>query len=102
VTKALVEIAKTVIQSEADSIVKLKDRVDQNFRRVLENNTNISVLSIGEVMTIQCQSIEAEKPAMAAVEMMDEHSLNSLPVVNTNNKIVGAINMHTLMQAKIV
>jgi len=29
VTKALVEIAKTVIQSE--SILKLKDRVDQNF-----------------------------------------------------------------------
>lgn len=28
-TKALVEIAKTVIQSE--SILKLKDRVDQNF-----------------------------------------------------------------------
>jgi len=46
VTKALVEIAKTVIQSEADSILKLKDRVDQSF--------------------------------------------------------VGAINMHTLMQAKIV
>ena len=30
-TKALVEIAKTVIQSEADSILKLKDRADQNF-----------------------------------------------------------------------
>jgi len=31
VTKALVEIAKTVIQSESESILKLKDRVDQNF-----------------------------------------------------------------------
>ena len=30
-TKSLVEIAKTVIQLEADSILKLKDRVDQNF-----------------------------------------------------------------------
>jgi hypothetical protein len=31
VTKALVEIAKTVIQLEADSILKLKDRIDQSF-----------------------------------------------------------------------
>ena len=90
-----------VLIAESDNTL-LGIFTDGDLRRVLENNTNISVLSIGEVMTIQCQSIEAEKPAMAAVEMMDEHSLNSLPVVNTNNKIVGAINMHTLMQAKIV
>jgi|GEM_PF-2523234 len=48
-------------------------------------------------MTKPCKAIESEMPAIAAVEMMDEHNLNSLPVV-----IVGAINMHTLMQAKIV
>jgi arabinose-5-phosphate isomerase len=90
-----------VLIAESDNTL-LGIFTDGDLRRVLENNTNISVLSIGEVMTIQCQSIEAEKPAMAAVEMMDEHNLNSLPVVNTNNKIVGAINMHTLMQAKIV
>lgn len=75
---------------------------DGDLRRVLEKNTRISGLSIGDVMTKQCKSIEAEKPAIAAVEMMDEYNLNSLPVVNANDKIVGAINMHTLMQAKIV
>lgn len=75
---------------------------DGDLRRVLEKSTDIKSLSIGDVMTKQCQSIEAEKPAIAAVEMMDAHNLNSLPVVNTDNKIVGAINMHTLMQAKIV
>jgi arabinose-5-phosphate isomerase len=53
-------------------------------------------------MTKNCKSIEADKPALAAFEVMDEHNLNSLPVVNANGKIVGAINMHTLMQAKIV
>jgi arabinose-5-phosphate isomerase len=38
---------------------------------------------------------------MAAVAMMDEFNLNSLPVVDKNNQVVGAINTHTLMQAKI-
>ena len=75
---------------------------DGDLRRVLEKNTSIKSLSIGEVMTKNCKSIEADKPAIVAFEVMDEHNLNSLPVVNANDKIVGAINMHTLMQAKIV
>jgi arabinose-5-phosphate isomerase len=75
---------------------------DGDLRRVLETNSSITDLSIDDVMTKQCKSIAPEKPAIAAVEMMDEHNLNSLPVVSANNKIVGAINMHTLMQAKIV
>ena len=75
---------------------------DGDLRRVLEKNTNIQSLTIGEVMTKDCKSITADKPALAAVELMDEHNLNSLPVVDTEDKIVGAINMHTLMQAKIV
>jgi arabinose-5-phosphate isomerase len=75
---------------------------DGDLRRVLGKSTDIANLAIGDVMTKQCLSIDAERPAIAAVEMMDEHNLNSLPVVNTDNKIVGAINMHTLMQAKIV
>jgi CBS domain-containing protein len=40
-------------------------------------------------------SISADKPAMAAVAMMDEFNLNSLPVVDKNNQVVGAINTHT-------
>jgi arabinose-5-phosphate isomerase len=75
---------------------------DGDLRRVLESSAHIKSLSIGEVMTTHCKSIEANKPAITAFEIMDEHNLNSLPVVNANDKIVGAINMHTLMQAKIV
>lgn len=75
---------------------------DGDLRRVLETHANIQSLSIGEVMTKNCQSILADKPAMAAVAMMDEFNLNSLPVVDGDNQVVGAINTHTLMQAKII
>ena len=90
-----------VLVAESDNTL-LGIFTDGDLRRVLEKNTRITRLSIGDVMTKQCKSIEAEKPAITAVEMMDANNLNSLPVVNTDNKIVGAINMHTLMQAKIV
>ena len=75
---------------------------DGDLRRVLEKNINLQNLSIAEVMTKNCKSIEGDRPAVAAFELMDEHNLNSLPVVDCNNRIVGAINMHTLMQAKII
>jgi arabinose-5-phosphate isomerase len=75
---------------------------DGDLRRVLETRSNIQDLSIGEVMTENCKSISADKPAMTAVAMMDEFNLNSLPVVDADNQVVGAINTHTLMQAKII
>jgi len=75
---------------------------DGDLRRVLETNSNIQDLTIGEVMTANCKSISDDKPAVVAVQMMDEFNLNSLPVVDSNNMVVGAINTHTLMQAKII
>ena len=75
---------------------------DGDLRRVLEAHSDIQSLTIGDVMTANCKSISADKPAMAAVQMMDEFNLNSLPVVDDDNRVVGAINTHTLMQAKII
>lgn len=75
---------------------------DGDLRRVLETHDNIQTLTIGKVMTANCKSILADKPAMVAVQIMDEFNLNSLPVVDNNNQVVGAINTHTLMQAKII
>lgn len=75
---------------------------DGDLRRVLEKNTNIQDVLIKDVMTQDCKSIGPDKPALIAFHMMDENRLNSLPVVDANNQVIGAINMHTLMQAKII
>ncbi|RUM85100.1 MAG: D-arabinose 5-phosphate isomerase [Candidatus Thioglobus sp.] len=75
---------------------------DGDLRRVLEAHSDIQTLMIGDVMTTNCKSILADKPAVVAVQIMDEFNLNSLPVVNNDDQVVGAINTHTLMQAKII
>ena len=74
---------------------------DGDLRRVLEKNINFQNLSIKDVMTQNCKSIEPNKPALIALQIMEEYSLNSLPVIDSNNQVIGAINMHTLMQAKV-
>ena len=75
---------------------------DGDLRRVLQAHNNIQHLTIFEVMTANCKTISATKPAVVAVQIMERFNLNSLPVVDDNNQVVGAINNHTLMQAKII
>ena len=74
---------------------------DGDLRRTLEANTEFQKLTIEDVMTKDCKSIEPQEPALMAMQMMEKYSLNSMPVVDSNNNIVGAINMHTLIQAKL-
>ena len=74
---------------------------DGDLRRALESNVDFQKLAIGDVMTINCKSIEPQEPALIAMKLMEKYSLNSLPVVDSSNNIVGAINMHTLIQAKL-
>ena len=74
---------------------------DGDLRRTLESKMDFQKLTIEDVMTKDCKSIEPQEPALKAIKMMEKYSLNSMPVVDSNHNIVGAINMHTLIQAKL-
>jgi len=74
---------------------------DGDLRRAIEVNVNFQELTIQQVMTRDCKSIEPDENALIAIQLMENNSLNSLPVVDSENRIVGAINMHTLIQAKL-
>jgi arabinose-5-phosphate isomerase len=74
---------------------------DGDLRRALESNTDFQKLTIEDVMTKDCKSIEPQEPALTAIKIMEKYSLNSMPVVDSNNNIVGAFNMNTLIQAKL-
>jgi len=75
---------------------------DGDLRRTLEKTQNLNDLKINDVMTKDCSAILDSESAIKAVELMDGKNINSLPVLDKNKKIVGAINMHSLMQAKVV
>ena len=74
---------------------------DGDLRRAIESNLEFQKLTIEDVMTKDCKAIEPHESALTAMQMMEKYSLNSLPVVDSKNTIVGAINMHTLIQAKL-
>ncbi len=74
---------------------------DGDLRRTIESNKEFQKLTIEDVMTKDCKSIEPQEPALMAMQIMEKYSLNSMPVVDSNNNIVGAFNMNTLIQAKL-
>ena len=53
-------------------------------------------------MTKSPCSIEATKLAVEAVKVMEERKINQILVVDEHGKLIGALNTHDLMQAKVI
>jgi arabinose-5-phosphate isomerase len=57
---------------------------------------------MAEVMHTQPLTIQQDKLAIEAVEIMEQHKINGLLVVDDAGLLVGALNMHDLLLAKVV
>jgi arabinose-5-phosphate isomerase len=75
---------------------------DGDLRRVFEKYDSIGDLIISQVMSETNFLLHPDNLATKAVSLMEEKEINSLPIVDDNNVVVGAINMHTLLHAKII
>ena len=75
---------------------------DGDLRRVLQQYDNIQALTIDTIMSKGCHTIGVHKPAVLAVEMMEKFKINALPVIDENHCFIGAINTHSLLDAKII
>ena len=75
---------------------------DGDLRRVLEKGVDLRSASIAEVMTRGPRTIGADKLAAEAVEIMERFKVNQLLVVDRDQKLLGALNMHDLFRAKVI
>ncbi len=75
---------------------------DGDLRRLFNHTDNLSEITIDQVMGTTPQTIEAEKLASEALYIMQQKKINALLVVDQNNKLIGALNMHDLLKAGIV
>lgn len=76
---------------------------DGDLRRVLDHGeVNVHQVGIAEHMTHNCKTIQADRLAAEALQMMDSYRINALPVVDEEHRLVGAINMHDLLRAGVV
>jgi arabinose-5-phosphate isomerase len=74
---------------------------DGDLRRSIESNVNFTNLTVDEVMTTNYKTVKLNDHAITALEVMEIFKIYSLPVVDSNNNLVGALNMHSIIQAKL-
>ena len=75
---------------------------DGDLRRALEHPLDLQQAKIDDLMTRNPKTIRADELAVAAVEKMDTLKINGLLVVDADNSLVGALNMHDLLKAGVV
>lgn len=76
---------------------------DGDLRRVLDHGEiNIKQLPIRDCMTANCKTITVDKLAAEALQIMDSKLINSLPVADEQQQLIGALNMHDLLKAGVV
>lgn len=75
---------------------------DGDLRRTLEKAVDVHSVGIAELMTRNPKSIGPDQLAVEAVERMQELKINGLLVVDNDQRLVGALNMHDLLRAGVV
>ncbi len=74
---------------------------DGDLRRTLDRDVDVRTVAVAEVMTRNPATITAGQLAVEAVQLMEARRINGL-LVTEAGKLVGALNMHDLLRARVV
>ncbi len=103
--EALLEISKKGVGMTA--VVDAGQRVlgiytDGDLRRTLEKKLDFSATPVRSVMSANPRCIGPDSLAAEAVQIMEQYNINQMLVVDEQHKLVGALNMHDLLHAKVI
>jgi arabinose-5-phosphate isomerase len=75
---------------------------DGDLRRLVEKGQDLRHLTAREVMHPKPRIIRREALAVEAAELMEQHRITSVLVVDADGKLCGAVNSNDLMRAKVI
>jgi len=75
---------------------------DGDLRRALDDGADVRNSRMQDVMTHDCVTATPDMLAAEAVHHMEQHKINALLVVDVNNQVTGALNIHDLFRAGVV
>ena len=106
VSEALVEMSRKRLGMTA--VVDADGRLlglytDGDLRRSLDDAAaDLRATRIADVMTRGPKTIDAVALAVEAAQLMEAHKINALLVVDGDQRVVGALNIHDLLRARVV
>ncbi len=76
---------------------------DGDLRRAVDDDdVDLRDTPVVRLMTSDPKTITADKLAVEAAQVMEAYKIHALLVVDENNRVVGALNIHDLMRARVV
>jgi arabinose-5-phosphate isomerase len=75
---------------------------DGDVRRALQRGVDFRAARIDELMTRAPKTLPAEALAAEAAQLMEAHKISQLLVVDAAGALVGALNTHDLLRAKVI
>ena len=75
---------------------------DGDLRRALQRQVDLNRASMADIMTRVPRTIRPDRLAAEAVELMETHKVNHLLVTDDEARLLGALNLHDLLQAKVI
>ena len=75
---------------------------DGDLRRLFQQQRDFSGLTAQAVMGAQPKTITPNRLATEALKTMQQNRVNGLPVCDEAGRLLGALNMHDLLKARIV
>lgn len=75
---------------------------DGDLRRTLDKNIDVHTAKIEDVMSHNCITVNQDILAAEALKIMQDKKINGALVTDESNKLVGALNMHDLLQAGVM
>lgn len=105
-SEALVEMSRKRLGMTA--VVDAEDRLlgvftDGDLRRALDDaQVDLRVTPVKQLMAQSPKTISADALAIEAAHLMEQYKISALVVVDAENHVVGALNIHDLLRARVV
>src|SRR5574344_1283255 len=74
---------------------------DGDLRRILGESIDLNETLIDDVITKGCHTVRQEGMAVDSLKLMQEYSINNLIVVDSDNYIIGAFDLHQIIDLGI-
>jgi arabinose-5-phosphate isomerase len=75
---------------------------DGDLRRCLDRDVDVRAAKIADVMIPGGKRIAPDRLAVEALNLMEDKKINALLIVDSDERLCGALNMHDLLRAGVV
>ncbi len=105
VAQAVAEMSRsrmgiTAVLDDSGNVVGIF--TDGDLRRAIGRISDFEGTPISAMMTRNPHTIEPQRLAVEALQLMESHKINELLVVDSAGRLLGALNMHDLFRAKVI